>query len=59
MFFFILVGSPIELPRIMEPTTEQIDQYHKKFINQLVELFETHKHHYLKNAEIATLELNI
>lgn len=56
-FLFITVGKPIELPKIAEPTTEQINEYHEKFMNGLVELFETQKHKYIKNAENATLEL--
>lgn len=53
----VVVGSPIELPTIAEPTTEQIDEYHEKFVKGLVELFETQKHNYLENAENITLEL--
>ncbi|XP_011878989.1 PREDICTED: 2-acylglycerol O-acyltransferase 1-like [Vollenhovia emeryi] len=53
----VVVGSPIELPKIAEPTTEQVNEYHEKFVKGLVELFETQKHNYIKNAENATLEL--
>ena len=53
----VVVGSPLELPKISEPTTEQIDEYHEKFIKHLVELFQTHKHKYLANADSVTLEL--
>lgn len=58
-FLFILVGSPIELPKIAEPTSEEIDIYHDKFIKHLVKFFETQKHNYIKNADKVTLELNI
>lgn len=58
-FFFISVGKPIELPKIEAPTAEQIDEYHKKFMENLTELFETQKHNYIKNAETATLEVNL
>jgi len=58
MFLFILVGSPIKLSKIEEPT-EVTDKYHDKFIKHLIELFETQKHNYIKNAEKVTLELNI
>lgn len=54
---FIIVGSPIELPKIAEPTIEQINEYHEKFTKSLVKLFETQKHNYIKNAENITLEL--
>jgi len=57
IFLFIIVGSPIKLPKIAEPTTEQINEYHEKFIKGLVELFETQKHNYIKNSENIILEL--
>ncbi|XP_018397748.1 PREDICTED: diacylglycerol O-acyltransferase 2-like [Cyphomyrmex costatus] len=53
----VVVGSPIELPKIAEPTIEQINEYHEKFMKSLVELFETQKYNYIKNAENITLEL--
>ncbi|XP_012231825.1 diacylglycerol O-acyltransferase 2 [Linepithema humile] len=52
----VVVGDPIELPKIEKPTTEQIDEYHKKFTESLINLFETHKHKYIKNAETTSLE---
>lgn len=59
IFLFILVGSPIELPKIADPTSEEIDKYHDKFIKHLVELFEAQKHNYINNAENVTLDLNV
>ncbi|XP_017888695.1 2-acylglycerol O-acyltransferase 2-A-like [Ceratina calcarata] len=53
----VVVGSPIELPKLEEPTTEQIDEYHEKFIKELVNLFETNKHKYIENADTVQLEL--
>ncbi|KYQ51298.1 2-acylglycerol O-acyltransferase 1 [Trachymyrmex zeteki] len=53
----VVVGSPVELPKIAEPTTEQINEYHEKFMKSLVELFETQKYNYIKNADNVTLEL--
>ncbi|XP_034174495.1 2-acylglycerol O-acyltransferase 2-A [Osmia lignaria lignaria] len=53
----VVVGSPMEVPKIPEPTKEQIDEYHEKFIKKLVELFETHKHKYIENADSIHLEL--
>lgn len=55
----VVVGSPIELPKIEKPTLEQVDEYHQKFIEHLVELFETQKHNYIKNAETTTLEIDL
>lgn len=51
-----VVGSPLELPKISEPTKEQIDEYHEKFTNKLIDLFETHKHKYVKDADSVHLE---
>lgn len=51
----VVVGSALEVPMIAEPTREQIDEYQNKFIEKLVELFDTHKHKYLKNAENTNL----
>ncbi|XP_017888680.1 2-acylglycerol O-acyltransferase 2-like [Ceratina calcarata] len=53
----VVVGSPIELPKIEEPTKEQINEYHEKFIKELVNLFETNKHKYIENADSVKLEL--
>ncbi|XP_076175191.1 2-acylglycerol O-acyltransferase 2-A [Ptiloglossa arizonensis] len=53
----VVVGSPLELPKIPDPTAEQINEYHEKFIKHLVELFENHKHKYVENADSVTLEL--
>lgn len=53
----VVVGSPIELPKIPEPTTEQIDEYHQIFIKHLVELFDNNKHKYVENADSVSLEL--
>ncbi|KZC09827.1 PREDICTED: 2-acylglycerol O-acyltransferase 2-A-like [Dufourea novaeangliae] len=53
----VVVGSPMELPKIPEPTKEQIDEYHEKFIKHLVDLFESQKHRYVANADSVTLEL--
>ncbi|XP_024890067.1 diacylglycerol O-acyltransferase 2-like [Temnothorax curvispinosus] len=55
----VVVGSPIELPKITDPTPEEIDIHHETFIKHLVELFETQKHNYIKNSEKVTLELNV
>lgn len=53
----VVVGSPLDVPKIQEPTIEQINEYHEKFIKHMVDLFETQKHNYIKNAESVKLEL--
>ncbi|KAI6227752.1 Acyltransferase [Aphelenchoides fujianensis] len=41
-----VVGSPIHVPKTPEPTQEQVDGLHAKYVAALVDLFETHKHRY-------------
>jgi len=39
----LLVGHPLELPKIEQPTQEQIDHYHSIYFTQLNELTENYK----------------
>ncbi|XP_050574128.1 2-acylglycerol O-acyltransferase 1-like [Bombus affinis] len=52
----VVVGSPMELPKIEEPTREQIEEYHEKFITHLEKFFENEKHKYIENADSVHLE---
>ncbi|KAF3422326.1 hypothetical protein E2986_12257, partial [Frieseomelitta varia] len=52
----VVVGSPMDLPKIEEPTEEQINEYHGKFIDHLVDFFEKEKHKYVENADTVHLE---
>ncbi|XP_043579954.1 2-acylglycerol O-acyltransferase 1-like [Bombus pyrosoma] len=52
----VVVGSPMELPKIEEPTREQVGEYHEKFVNHLVNFFENEKHKYIENADSVHLE---
>ena len=56
IFFFVPVGSPMDLPKIEEPTREQINEYHGKFVEHLVDFFEKEKHKYVENADTVHLE---
>ncbi|KAK6627930.1 hypothetical protein RUM43_002183 [Polyplax serrata] len=47
----VVVGNPIPVEKIEEPTQEQIDSLHAKFIDALSSLFEKEKYKYLENAE--------
>lgn len=38
-----VLGAPLQLPHIAEPTVEQVNKYHHLYIDALTELFETHK----------------
>jgi len=37
------LGEPLELPRIEEPTSEQVDEWHAKYVQALRDLFDKHK----------------
>lgn len=39
----IVVGKPIEIPHIEAPTSEQIADYHRIYVQSLKDLFEEHK----------------
>ncbi|XP_015121847.1 2-acylglycerol O-acyltransferase 2-A [Diachasma alloeum] len=53
----VVVGEPLELPKILKPSQEEIDEYHQKFTEKLIELFETEKHKYLENPEKIKLSI--
>lgn len=58
VFLFMLsVGRPIDLQKTENPTQEEVDELHSKFVQQLVDLFESEKHRYIKNSEKTHLEL--
>jgi len=42
----LAVGSPIHVERNENPTQEDIDDLHKKYVDALVTLFESHKDQY-------------
>lgn len=50
-----LVGTPIPIQKVPEPTEEQINELHQKFTEELTALFETKKHLYLPNSESINL----
>lgn len=47
----------MEIPKIQNPTPEQVDEIHAKFKQCLIDLFEEQKHTYLKDAENVKLEI--
>ncbi|XP_050520821.1 2-acylglycerol O-acyltransferase 2-A-like [Daktulosphaira vitifoliae] len=55
---FTVVGKPIDVPKIPNPTAEDIDKYHKIFVDELTKLFEEHKTKYSKNLEELNLVLD-
>ena len=56
IFFFYLVGSPIHLEKVENPTQEEIDAIHKKYVDSLVKLFYTYRDKYADpKAELTIL----
>lgn len=53
----ISVGKPIDVKKTDNPSAEEIDALHKKFMDELNDLFESQKHLYLKNSENIKLEI--
>lgn len=39
----VVVGQPIAVPRMSSPSSEIIDEYHKKYCDALKDLYETHR----------------
>ncbi|XP_001602288.1 2-acylglycerol O-acyltransferase 2 [Nasonia vitripennis] len=54
----VVVGAPLDVPKIEEPSREEVDLYHAQFTDKLIELFETHKSKYLENHESIKLILD-
>lgn len=41
-----MIGAPILVKKVENPTKEQIDELHRKYVDKLTELFEEHKEKY-------------
>lgn len=46
-----VVGSPIDVTQIKNPSCDQIEKLHELFCDELRTLFDTHKSKYIKNHE--------
>ncbi|KAL3277964.1 hypothetical protein HHI36_013304 [Cryptolaemus montrouzieri] len=53
----VVVGAPIHVEKVENPTQSQIDDLHKIFVDALINLFETQKHTYIKEADDIHIEL--
>ena len=53
---WFLVGAPIAVTKTDDPTQEQIDELHEKYIDALIKLFDKYKGKYSTNPK---LELEI
>jgi 2-acylglycerol O-acyltransferase 2 len=49
--------SSVEHTKIANPTNEQVEELHSKFVQSLITLFEEYKYKYLENPEDKYLEL--
>lgn len=52
-----VIGAPIHLDKIIDPSEELIEKTHKEFCTRLNELFEAHKSKFVENHEEIHLEL--
>lgn len=55
IIFFIstkLVGKPIDVEKIPEPTDEDVQKVHQKYIEELTDLFNEHKAQYGPNLTL-------
>jgi 2-acylglycerol O-acyltransferase 2 len=39
----VVVGAPIACPKVSDPTSAQIDEYHARYVAALRDLYETHR----------------
>lgn len=46
------------MDKVLQPTEEQVNELHQKFMDGLMSLFEEEKHKYLENAEDTTLVID-
>jgi hypothetical protein len=42
----MVVGAPIPVEKCENPSKDQIDELHAKYVKALIELFDTHKEEY-------------
>ena len=47
-----VVGEPIDVPQVKDPTQEQIDELHQKYMNGLTALFKANKDKYARDARL-------
>jgi 2-acylglycerol O-acyltransferase 2 len=50
-----VIGAPIDVERNLEPSKDDIDELHNKFMEEIQKLFDDNKNKYLKNWEDVTL----
>lgn len=53
----VVIGGPIHVVKVLEPTKDEINEVHKLFCIELEKLFEAHKQKYVENANNVKLEI--
>ncbi|XP_073978557.1 uncharacterized protein isoform X2 [Rhodnius prolixus] len=53
----MVVGKPIVVEKVINPTKNEINDLHERFIQELIALFEEHKHKYVPNPEKSHLSI--
>lgn len=53
----VVIGAPISVEKIAEPTNDDIEKVHKLFCVEIEKLFETHKQKYVENSDNVHLEI--
>ena len=57
---YTVIGKPIHIDKPIEnPTNEQVNELHAKYVEELIKLFEEYKYLYLKSANTNNNELKI
>eukprot|EP00957_Ditylum_brightwellii_P146383 11145481-Ditylum_brightwellii.AAC.1 len=56
---YVAVGAPIELPKIEEPTKEEVSLWHGKYVTALQRLYDEHKEkaYGSEKGKVAKLEI--
>lgn len=52
-----VVGAPIAVAKNENPTSQEIDEVHKTFVDALIKLFDDHKKNYIDDWENAKLNI--
>jgi len=47
-----IVGTPISVPRIENPSQEEVDEFHDKYMKSLVKLFNDNKKKYARDERL-------
>nr|CAD7257111.1 unnamed protein product [Timema shepardi] len=54
---FTVVGRPMEVEKIPDPSRQQVDEVHQRFTDHLLAFFEAEKHKYVKEPDKTLLEI--